>query len=120
MIGCSSRRRLLQIQTLVVGAIQHPLLSFGVFLQFDWRIGRDAHDGGALLTVMAVFALLGGGHGLFLSLGWCHSLCTMAFHCLGVKNPSVRVHSCIPFTSHLPLDFSKGALGRLIRMAVVA
>ena len=31
---------------------------------------------------------------LFLSHGWCHSLCTMAFHCLGVKNPCMRVHSC--------------------------
>ena len=78
MVDCSSRRRLLQIQT--CAWLLQPLNSHSFQLMYfiDWWRWSS--------SIMAVFAFLGGDHSLFLSLGWCHSLCTMAFHYLGIKN----------------------------------
>ena len=51
---------------------------------------------------------------LFLSHWWCHSLCTMAFHCLGVKNSCVRLRSCTLSLLIILLIFRKACWAGLL------
>ena len=70
----------------------------------DWGTSLDAHVSGvSLQSWLSLVRWLATTYIRFLCFEWCHSFCTLAFHWLRVKNLCMRVHSRIPFFSHLHL-----------------